>query len=201
MVIGIPDNWHFILASRSPRRQQLLNELGLEFEVIIKEYVENYPMDLSGADIAEYLAREKAAQFKGKISDNEIVITADTVVWCNNMVLDKPSNYKEAFEILRIISGQKHDVITGVTFLSKLCEHTFSETTRVTFDYLTDEEINFYIQEFKPFDKAGGYGIQEWIGLVGIISIEGSYFNVMGLPVQKLYIELKKYLQNINYLK
>jgi septum formation protein len=201
MVIGIPDNWHFILASRSPRRQQLLNELGLEFEVVIKEYVENYPMDLSGANIAEYLAHEKALQFKDKIFDNEIVITADTVVWCNDKVLDKPSNYKEAFEILRIISGQTHDVITGVTFLSNLGEYTFSETTRVTFDYLKDEEINFYIQEFKPFDKAGGYGIQEWIGLVGIISIEGSYFNVMGLPVQKLYIELKKYIQNINYLK
>jgi septum formation protein len=114
--------------------------------------------------------------------------------------MDKPADYKEAFEILRTISGKAHDVITGVTFLSNFGEYTFSETTRVTFGHLSDEEINFYIQEFKPFDKAGAYGIQEWIGLVGIISIEGSYFNVMGLPVQKLFTELKIYINNINNL-
>jgi septum formation protein len=201
MVIGIPDNFHFILASRSPRRQQLLKELGLDFDIVTIDYEEDYPPNLSGADIAEYLAHQKADQFKDRITDNDIVITADTIVWCNNKVLDKPSDHKEAFNILRTISGQTHEVITGVTFLSNLSEFTFSETTRVTFDHLSDEEINFYIKEFKPFDKAGAYGIQEWIGLVGIISIEGSYFNVMGLPVQKLFIELKKYIRNINKLK
>ena len=200
MVTGIPDNWHFILASRSPRRQQLLSELGLKFDIVIKDYQEEYPAYLSGAAIAEYLSHEKALQFKNEIFDNDIVITADTIVWCDNKVMDKPADNKEAFEILRTISGKAHDVITGVTFLSNFGEYTFSETTRVTFGHLSDEEINFYIQEFKPFDKAGAYGIQEWIGLVGIISIEGSYFNVMGLPVQKLFTELKIYINNINNL-
>jgi septum formation protein len=200
MVNGIPDNWHFILASRSPRRAQLLKELGLKFDIVIKDYKEEYPGNLSGAEIAEYLAYEKASQFRGDLSDNDIVITADTIVWCNNTVLDKPSSFKEAVEILRIISGKTHDVITGVTFLSNLGEYTFSSTTRVTFDKLSDEEISWYIKEFKPFDKAGAYGIQEWIGLAGIISIEGSYFNVMGLPVQKVYTELKRYIENIKLL-
>ena len=197
MIIGIPDHLHFILASRSPRRQQLLKELGLKFDVVIKDYIEDYPVSLSGAGIAEYLAHNKALHFKGIISDNDIVITADTIVWCDNRVLDKPSGFKEAFDILSTISGKTHDVITGVNFLSNFGEHTFSETTRVTFDHLSDEEIKYYIQEFKPFDKAGAYGIQEWIGLVGIRSIEGSYFNVMGLPVQKLYTELKRYIKNL----
>ena len=200
MLIGIPDTWHFILASRSPRRQQLLNELGLKFDVVIKTYKEEYPVSLSGSEIAEYLAHDKSLQFKGAISDNDIVITADTIVWCSNKVLDKPADFNEAIDILRIISGKTHDVITGVTFFSNHGEHTFSETTKVTFDHLTDEEITWYVQKFKPFDKAGAYGIQEWIGLVGIISIEGSYFNVMGLPVQKLYTELKKYIKNISNL-
>jgi septum formation protein len=197
MVIGIPDSWHFILASRSPRREQLLKELGLNFDIVIKDFQEDYPVSLSGAAIAEYLAHNKALQYIDEISDNDIVITADTIVWCSNKVLDKPSGYKEAVDILHAISGKTHDVITGVTFLSNHGEHTFSETTKVTFDYLTDEEINYYVQKFEPFDKAGAYGIQEWIGLTGIISIEGSYFNVMGLPVQKLYSELKKYIKNI----
>ena len=200
MAIGIPDNWHFILASRSPRRQQLLSELGLKFDIVIKDCREEYPSILSGAAIAEYLAHKKALQFKSGISDNDIVITADTIVWCDNKVLNKPVDYNDAFNILRIISGKTHDVITGVTFLSNLGEYTFSETTKVTIDHLSDEVINFYIQEFKPFDKAGAYGIQEWIGLVGIISIEGSYLNVMGLPVQKLFTELKRYIKNINNL-
>jgi septum formation protein len=200
MVIGIPDNWHFILASRSPRREQLLKELGLEFDIAVKDYKEEYPITLTGAGIAEYLAHEKALHFKGEITDNDIVITADTIVWCSNMVLNKPVDYKEATDILRIISGKTHEVITGVTFYSNHGEHTFSETTKVNFAHLSDEEINYYINKFEPFDKAGSYGIQEWIGLAGILSIEGSYFNVMGLPVQKLYTELKIYINNINNL-
>lgn len=198
MVTGIPDKWHFILASRSPRRQQLLKDLGLNFDIVVRDFREVYPPGLSGVEIVEYLAREKAALFKNEITDNDIIITADTIVWCKNRVLDKPSSYEEAFDILQIISGKTHDVITGVTFLSNQNEHTFSETTRVTFDSLSDEEIDFYIREFKPYDKAGAYGIQEWIGLVGITSIYGSYFNVMGLPVQKLYTELKRYIKNID---
>jgi septum formation protein len=197
MIFGIPDNWHFILASRSPRRQQLLSELGIIFETRILDFEEDYPDELSGYEIAEFLSFKKAQYFKGNISDNEIVITADTIVWCCNEVLDKPLGYQEAFEILHKISGKTHDVITGVTFLSNFGYRTFSETTKVTFANLTDEEIDFYIKEFKPYDKAGAYGIQEWIGLAGITSVEGSYFNVMGLPVQKLYTELKIYIKNI----
>lgn len=200
MIFGIPDKWHFILASRSPRRQQLLSELGLNFETRFSDIKEDYPEELSGYEIAEFLAYKKAMYFKGNISDNDIVITADTIVWCSNKVLDKPSGYNEAFEILRTISGKSHDVITGVTFFSNFGDHTFSETTKVTFTNLSDEEIDFYIKEFKPYDKAGAYGIQEWIGLAGITSIEGSYFNVMGLPVQKLYTELKQYTKNIKNL-
>ncbi|MBA4323319.1 MAG: septum formation protein Maf [Odoribacter sp.] len=191
---------HFILASRSPRREQLLKELGLKFDLVVPDNKEEYPAHLSGAAIAEYLAKEKALQFKGKISSHDIVITADTIVWCINRVLDKPSDYKEAVEILRFLSGKTHDVITGVTFFSNFGDHTFSETTRVTFDHLTDEEINFYVKEFEPYDKAGAYGIQEWIGLAGITRIEGSFFNVMGLPVQKLYTELKKYINSLDNL-
>jgi septum formation protein len=200
MLIGIPENFHFILASRSPRRHQLLKELGLKFDTVFKDYNEDYPDNLTGAEIAEYLSRNKALLFKGEISDKDIVITADTIVWCSNQVLDKPSDYDEAVDILRVMSGKTHDVITGVTFLSNYEEHTFSETTKVTFDHLTDEEIDYYVREFKPFDKAGAYGIQEWIGLSGIISIEGSYFNVMGLPVQKVYTELKKFVKKLNNL-
>jgi septum formation protein len=200
MMIGIPDYWHFILASRSPRREQLLRELGLKFEIAVKDYREEYPENLSGAAIAEYLAHEKALSFKGGISDNEIVITADTIVWCCDKVLDKPSGYHEAVEILNILSGRTHEVITGVTFYSNHSEYTFSETTRVTFAQLSNEEIDYYIRNFEPYDKAGAYGIQEWIGLTGIISTEGSFFNVMGLPVQKLYTELKSYIRNISNL-
>jgi septum formation protein len=198
MLIGIPENLHFILASRSPRRHQLLKELGLNFDTVFKDYNETYPADLEGAEIAEYLSSNKALLFEGEISDNDIVITADTIVWCSNQVLDKPSDYNEAVDILRVMSGKTHDVITGVTFFSNNQKHTFSETTKVTFDNLTDEEIDYYVREFKPFDKAGAYGIQEWIGLSGIVSIEGSYFNVMGLPVQKVYTELKKFVKKLN---
>jgi septum formation protein len=198
MIFGIPDKWHLTLASRSPRREQLLRELGLKFDIVTKEYEEQFPVSLTGASIPEYLSLQKALHFRDKISDYQIVITADTIVWCNNRVLDKPSDYKEAFDILRIISGRTHEVITGVTFLSKYSQYTFSESTKVTFADLSDEEIDYYVSEFKPYDKAGAYGIQEWIGLAGITSIQGSYFNVMGLPVQKLYSELKKYINNIN---
>ncbi len=187
------DNFRIILASASPRRQQLLKEAGLKFDVAVKEYPETFPEGLDGKAIAEYISYQKAVLFRGELSANEIVITADTIVWCNNKVMGKPVDYDDAFQILREISGNTHEVITGVTLLSSVKEKTFSVSTRVTFDSLADQEIKYYIEEFRPYDKAGAYGIQEWIGLVACTSIEGSYFNVVGLPVQTLFKELRKF--------
>jgi septum formation protein len=202
MLFGIPENYHIILASRSPRRQQLLRDTGLKFDVIIKEYCEDWPSKLSGKGIAEFLSRKKAQMFDNdNIADNEVIITADTIVWCDGIVLDKPSGYDNAFKIIKTISGKTHEVITGISFISKKRLHTFSETTRVTFDQLSDEDIEYYIKKFKPFDKAGAYGIQEWIGLVGNSYIEGSYYNVMGLPVNRLLKELKEFIAKIENSK
>jgi septum formation protein len=196
MLPALSEKYHFILASKSPRRQQLLAEAGMVFDVITIDYEESFPSQLEGSEIAEYLSRAKALQIrKSDIGPSDIIITADTVVWCSGKVLDKPSDHKEAFDILSIISGNTHEVITGVTLLSELSIHTFSETTKVTFDRLTKEEIDFYIENYKPFDKAGGYGIQEWIGIIGNSHIDGSYFNVMGLPVNRLLKELRIFLQ------
>ena len=183
-----------ILASRSPRRQQLLRQMGLKFDVVIREFDESFPADLPGPEIAEHISAIKAETFGKELSENEIVITADTVVWCNNQVLGKPVDTDEAVRMLREISGNTHEVITGVTIISKSKEVTFSDTTRVTFAQMTDEEIRYYAENFRPFDKAGAYGIQEWIGIIGCSRIEGSYFNVVGLPVQRLYEELKKFV-------
>ncbi len=198
MIIDDLNKFRIILASRSPRRQQLLKELGLKFIVHVKEYDETYPENLEGESIALLLAAKKAEMFRNHLKPDEIVITADTIVWCNNMTLGKPSGKKEAFEMIKILSGNTHEVITGVTLLSASEERTFSDTTRVTFDILSDAEINYYIRNFKPFDKAGAYGIQEWIGLAACSKIEGSYFNVVGLPVHKLYSELAKLINNLS---
>jgi len=187
-------NYRLILASRSPRRQQLLRELGLKFEVVIKEYEEIYPESLSGEEIARFVAHEKAASFKDDISDNEIVIAADTIVWCNNKVLGKPLDHDDATRILKEISGNTHEVITGVSLRSQTKELTFSESAKVTFETMTEEEISYYIDEYKPYDKAGAYGIQEWIGIIACSHIDGSYFNVVGLPVQRLYKELQRFI-------
>jgi MAF protein len=194
MIIDKLNYYKIILASRSPRRQQLLRELGLKFEVVIKEYEEIYPEGLSGEEIARYIAYEKAASFKDELSDNEIVIAADTIVWCNNKVLGKPLNYEDAKRILREISGNIHEVITGLSLRSLSKEVTFSESTKVTFEALSEEEICYYIDNYKPYDKAGAYGIQEWIGIIACSHIDGSYFNVVGLPVQKLYKELQSFI-------
>jgi septum formation protein len=183
-----------ILASRSPRRQQLLHEMGIEFDVVIKEYEEVYPEGLNGEEIARYVAHEKASSFKKEISNNEIVIAADTIVWCNNRVLGKPVDQEDATDILKAISGNTHEVITGVSFLSSKNDFTFSESTKVTFEALSDQEISYYISKYKPYDKAGAYGIQEWIGIIACSRIEGSYFNVVGLPVQRLYKELQRFI-------
>jgi len=194
MVVDSFVNYRIILASQSPRRQQLLSELGLKFDIVIKDYNESYPEGLKGGQIARYIASEKAKTFKNGLSDNEIVITADTIVWCNNHVLGKPSHYDEAVSILKEISGNTHEVITGVTILSSTKEITFSESTKVTFEALSDDEIRYYVDKFKPYDKAGAYGIQEWIGITACSHIDGSYFNVVGLPVQRLYKELKNFV-------
>jgi septum formation protein len=188
------NNFKIILASRSPRRQQLLRELGLKFDVVIREYLETYPEGLNGEEIAMHVAHEKAVSFKDEISDNEIVIAADTIVWCNDRVLGKPVDLEDAKHILKEISGNTHEVITGVTIFSLSKELTFSDSTKVTFEALSEEEICFYVDEFKPYDKAGAYGIQEWIGLIACSHIDGSYFNVVGLPVQRLYKELQKFI-------
>jgi septum formation protein len=194
MIIDKLNKHRIILASKSPRRQELLRELGLNFEVIIKEYSETYPDNLSGEEIARFISLEKASLFKDEISENEIVITADTIVWCNNKVLGKPLNFSEAVDILKQISGNTHDVITGVSLLSAAKTLTFSDSTKVTFDVISEEEIIHYVEKYKPYDKAGAYGVQEWIGLLACSHIDGSYFNVVGLPVHRLYKELQKFI-------
>ena len=161
------NNYRLILASRSPRRKQLMDELGLKFEVIVRDYEEQYPEDLIGEEIALFLANGKAELFRRELNDNEIVITADTIVWCRQKVLGKPAGKEDAIKMIRELSGTTHEVITGVVLLSKKGEKAFCETTRVTFDKLTDNEIEYYIEKCRPFDKAGAYGIQEWIGIAG----------------------------------
>jgi septum formation protein len=168
--------------------------MGLRFEVIVKEFDETYPAGLNGKEIAEFIAAKKASAFRNEIVDDELVITADTIVWCNNKVLGKPVDIEESVRILKEISGNSHEVITGVSVISKEKETVFSESTKVTFDAMTDEEIRYYAENYQPLDKAGAYGIQEWIGIIGCSYIEGSYFNVVGLPVQKLYGELGKFI-------
>jgi len=196
MLIDSLNSYKIILASASPRRQQLLRELGLKFEIVIREYDETFPEGLNGDEIARFIANRKALSFKNEISDNEIIITADTIVWCNNNVLGKPVDHSDAIRILREISDNTHEVITGVSILSRSRELTFTETTRVTFKAISEEEISYYINNFKPYDKAGAYGIQEWIGIIACSHIEGSYFNVVGLPVQRLYMELQNFIND-----
>jgi septum formation protein len=187
-------NYRIILASRSPRRQQLLQESGLKFEVIARDFDETFPEGLTGAEIAKHIAHIKAISFRDEIADNVIVITADTIVWCNKKVLGKPLDKEDAFRILSEISGNVHEVITGVSIISTVKEVTFAVSTKVTFETLTAEEIYYYIDNFKPYDKAGAYGIQEWIGLIACSKIEGSYFNVVGLPVERLFKELQDFI-------
>lgn len=190
------NNYRLILASQSPRRKQLLSELGLRFDIIVKDYNESYPEYLKGEEIALFLARSKADCFRDEIRDKDIVITADTIVWSRQKVLGKPSSKRDAISMIRELSGTTHEVITGVVLLSGKGEKSFSETTRVSFDMLTDEEIEYYVEKFRPFDKAGAYGIQEWIGIAACSRIEGSYFNVVGLPVHRLYRELLDFISS-----
>lgn len=181
-------NYKLILASGSPRRQQFFRDLNLEFEIRLKDVEEIYPEHLKAGQVTDYLAQLKANAFA--LGENEILITSDTIVWVNEKVLGKPKNYDDAFVILQKLSGNTHEVITSVCLKSNQKTKVFNVTTKVTFSELTDEMIRFYLDNYKPFDKAGAYGIQEWIGLVGIENIEGSYTNVVGLPTQKFYKEL-----------
>lgn len=183
--------YKIILASNSPRRRELLGGLGIDFTVkVIGGIDESWPHELKGEDIPLYISREKAAPYKPQIAPDELVITADTIVYVDGEVLGKPVNEADAKRMLRMISGRWHEVITGVTLMTAEREHSFAVTTRVRFCDLSDSEIEYYINNYAPMDKAGAYGIQEWIGYVGVERIEGSYFNVVGLPVQRLYREL-----------
>lgn len=182
--------FNYILASRSPRRQQLLNDLGVPFTVWDGEVNEDFPEGLAKEEIPVFLARKKAEPFIPRLERGDLMITADTIVWLNGEVLGKPGDEAHAREMLQKLSGKVHQVITGVTLRSAEMEKSFSDTTDVRFCILSEEEIEFYIRYYKPFDKAGAYGIQEWIGLAGIESISGSYPNVVGLPVHRLYREI-----------
>ena len=180
-------NHNIILASGSPRRQEFFKNLGLDFEIRLKPVKEEYPGRLTHFEISNYLAQLKALTFKEELKANDILITSDTIVWHNNTALGKPRDENEAFRILKALSNQTHEVITSVCFTTTNFEKTLHNTTKVTFKELTDEEILYYIKTYKPFDKAGAYGIQEWIGQIGVTKIEGSFFNVMGLPVHLVY--------------
>ncbi len=185
--------YHFILASKSPRRQFLLKDLGLNFDVATKEVDESFPPHLKAEQIPLYLCEKKANAFDEELNDNTIVITADTIVWIDNQVLNKPENFDDAVRMLKLLSGKMHEVYTGVCIKSKDKTKSFYSVTKVYFKPLTDYEIEYYIRNFHPYDKAGAYGAQEWIGYIAVEKIEGSYFNVMGLPLKELYEELLKF--------
>lgn len=183
--------YKIILASNSPRRRELLGGLGIDFTVkVIGGIDESWPHELKGEDIPLFISKEKAAPYKAIIAKDELVITADTIVYVDGEVLGKPHDEADAKRMLLLISGRWHEVITGVTLMTAERERSFAVTTKVKFCNLSDSEIDYYIKSYAPMDKAGAYGIQEWIGYVGVEAIEGSYFNVVGLPVQRLYREL-----------
>lgn len=184
-------NKNIILASGSPRRQELFKELGLDFSIKVKAVDEIYPSTLEAAEITNYLAELKAAAFS-ELTENDIVITADTIVWMNDKAIEKPKDKQLAIEMLQELSGRNHTVITSICIKTFASQKVFYDETLVYFKPLSMEEINYYVENYEPFDKAGAYGIQEWIGFIGVTKIEGSYFNVMGLPVHKLYEELMK---------
>lgn len=192
MMLKNLDKYQVMLASNSPRRRELLSGLDIDYTVRVMDDIdESYPDNLLCADIPCYISRKKAEAYKQQMRQDELIITADTVVCVDDTILGKPKDADDAAAMLRLLSGKTHQVITGVTLLTSEQEKTFSVVSDVTFDDLSDEEIAYYVAKYRPFDKAGAYGIQEWIGYVGVTSLKGSYFNVMGLPVQRLYNELK----------
>ena len=188
----VSDRYHIILASNSPRRKELLAGLDIPFDVrVIDGIDESFPHDLLTKDIAGYIAKKKADAYQQTMAADELIITADTIVILGQKVMGKPKDAAEAVEMLHELSGNTHQVITGVCLTTKEKQVCFSVETDVTFKTLTDEEIHYYVEHYRPFDKAGAYGIQEWIGHVGVTGMNGSYFNVMGLPVQRIYEALK----------
>jgi septum formation protein len=187
-------NHKIILASGSPRRQQFFKDLDLDFEIRLKEIEEIYPDHLKAHEITDYLAVLKANAFEGELNENEILVTSDTIVWHKNKALGKPKDYDEAFQILKTLSNETHEVITSVCFKTTKNSTVFHEITKVTFSTLSEESIHYYLKKYQPFDKAGAYGIQEWIGFIGVSKIEGSYANVMGMPTDKVF----DYLLNWN---
>ena len=188
------NNYKIILASKSPRRQQLLKEMGIEFEVRTKSVDESFPNDLKKEQVALYLCEKKANAFLGEeLNEMELLITADTIVCLGNEILNKPADRGHAIQMIEKLSGKKHEVITGICLRSAEKRKSFFVSTDVYFKKLSRKEIEYYVDNYKPYDKAGSYGIQEWIGYVGIEKIEGSYFNVVGLPTARLYEELKKF--------
>lgn len=189
----VKQNYRIILASASPRRRELLSGLDIEFEVrVLPGVSESFPKNVPVRYVPQFIAVEKAKPYAGKLVENDLLITADTVVIVDNQVLGKPVDAHDAARMLRLISGRTHQVITGVCLTTVSCQRSFSVTTDVTFKQLSNEEINHYITRYKPFDKAGAYGIQEWIGYIGVTSINGSYYNVMGFPVQRIWEEIQK---------
>ena len=185
--------YRIILASGSPRRQQFFKDLDLDFEIRLKEIEEIYPEELVGAQITNYLAQLKANAFEDNLQPNEILITSDTIVWHDHKALGKPKDKADAFTILKSLSNSTHEVITSVCFKTFEKSEIITEITKVTFNELSDEVIMYYLDNFKPYDKAGAYGIQDWIGLIGVSKIEGSYANVIGMPTDKVY----HYLSNL----
>lgn len=186
--------YNIVLASNSPRRKELLQRMGLNFKVrTLFGIDESYPDSLRGEDIVRYISRSKANAYRSSMAPDELLITADTIVYIDGKVLGKPQSPENAKEMLRTLSGKIHQVITGVTILTANRTEDFGVTSQVKFAELTDDEINFYVDNYLPFDKAGAYGIQEWIGIVAVEEIKGSYFNVVGLPVQRLYQKLKTF--------
>ncbi|GGG51385.1 Maf-like protein [Bizionia arctica] len=189
-------NHHLILASGSPRRQQFFKELGLDFEVRLKPIKEEFPSRLTHFEISDYLAQLKALPFQEELKENDILITSDTIVWNNKQALGKPKDEQDAFKMIKSLSNNMHEVITSVCFTTTKFQKTVNAVTKVTFKKLEDEEINYYLKTCKPFDKAGAYGIQEWIGQIGITKIEGSYFNVVGLPTHLVYQTLNSMISS-----
>lgn len=185
--------YEIILGSQSPRRQELLSDLGLQFKVQSMNVEEDFPPGLGMNEIPVYLAELKASAFLPQLKSNQLVITADTIVWLDGQEMNKPADYQDGYRMLKALSGKKHQVITGVCLLSTKKKISFFTSTDVWFKSLSDPEIHYYLENFKPYDKAGAYGIQEWIGYIGIHHIEGSFHNVMGLPVQSLYEQLKAF--------
>ena len=186
--------YKLILASNSPRRKELLAGLGIPFEVrVLQDIDEEYPDNLPVNEVARYIAKEKADAYRRIVAPDELIITADTVVIVGDEILGKPVDEADAVRMLRLLSGRTHQVTTGVCLLTTAKESCFDVTTDVTFKTLSDEEIDYYVNHYRPFDKAGAYGIQEWIGYIGVTGLQGSYYNVMGLPVQRIYQELTKY--------